>query len=87
MGNGALKGKTTMVKINCNFAKFIAWDGSDPLYECRNSASGNMHKGASDATCAACKDRTPVSKNNPPIIAAPEEPKQITLKEYMNATA
>lgn len=76
-----------MMKINCHYARFITWAGSKPVYECNNSESKNMYRSASDATCAACKDRTPVSKNHPPIIEPPEETKQITLKEYMNATA
>ena len=76
-----------MTKINCHYARFITWDGSDPVYECTNSEAKNRYKSASDKVCAACKDRTPVSKNHPPVIETQKEVRQITLKEYMDATA
>ena len=75
------------MKINCSFARFVAWDGSVPLYECVNPASRSRNAIASDQTCAVCKNIVPISKAHPRIIDTDEEAKQITLKEYMDATA
>lgn len=75
-----------MKKINCNYARFVAWDGSIPLYECVNSVSRNRNQSATDASCAVCKDRMPISREHPPVIET-EKSRQITLKDYLNATA
>lgn len=76
-----------MKKINCSYARFAAWDGTIPVYECVNSASRHRNAIASDSACAGCKERVPISREHPPIIEPQKEAKQITLKEYMNATA
>ena len=77
-----------MKKINCAYAKFAAWNGSEPLYECRNRQTYSYLQEAKDKGCASCRERVPLSNYEPPIINRESEDRQITIKEYLrNATA
>ena len=77
------KGRKQMIKINCCYAKFAAYDGPDPIYECRNPKSKNHRKTAMDRTCAGCKVREQLDPDYPAIIRREPEDRQITLEEYM----
>lgn len=71
------------MKINCCYARFASWDGSEPLYKCRNSGSRNAYKIDRDVPCAACKERVPISKGRPLIIEQPGKPKQTNFKGHL----
>lgn len=77
-----------MKKINCAYARFAAWEGQEPVYECHNQKAGDYLKKARDKTCASCRARVQLDPYEPPIINRQQEDKQITIEEYLrNATA
>ena len=76
-----------MRKINCSYAKFSAWNGNEPVYECRNPAARPYHQSISDGTCAGCADRIPLQLHMPAVIRREDTDKQITIKEWARETA
>ena len=80
------KREELMNKINCQWAKFVAWNGSEPLYECRSERSRSRLSAVKDSICAKCATRAPIDRKRPPIIEEKREDRQISIKEYMDAT-
>ena len=76
-----------MKKINCTYARFAAWDGERPLYECNNRKSGKYMHAADDKTCTVCRARVQLSPYLPPIIDQKPEDRQITIDEYLSHAA
>lgn len=76
-----------MKKINCTYARFAAWDGHEPVYECCNQRADSYLKMAKDKVCTLCRERVQLDPYEPPVIDRKPPDRQMTIEEYIRSTA